>query len=131
VEGTVREVKRRVRVVASSYRAIDWSVTKWIVVTMVEWSSEVRWELVDLSPQNETKRNQTLLCNSAGLIFYFTFYLLGGVRTHPTHLRPTGMFYNPKFYLLRNKTASGITTVNVCLHGTSTDYSAPLYTLNS
>jgi len=46
VEGTVREVKRRVRVVASSYRAIDRSVTKWIVVTMVEWSSEVRWELV-------------------------------------------------------------------------------------
>jgi len=38
VEGTVREVKRRVRVVASSYRAIDRSVTKWIVVTMVEWS---------------------------------------------------------------------------------------------
>jgi len=46
VEGTVREVKRRVRVVASSYRAIDRSVTGWIVVTMVEWSSEVRWELV-------------------------------------------------------------------------------------
>jgi len=40
----VREVKRRVRVVASSYRAIDQSVTRWIVVTMVEWSSEVRWE---------------------------------------------------------------------------------------
>jgi len=40
----VREVKRRVRVVASSYRAIDRSVTRWIVVTMVEWSSEVRWE---------------------------------------------------------------------------------------
>jgi len=39
-------VKRRVRVVASSYRAIDRSVTRWIVVTMVEWSSEVRWELV-------------------------------------------------------------------------------------
>jgi len=36
VEGTVREVKRRVRVVASSYRAIDRSVTRWIVVTMVE-----------------------------------------------------------------------------------------------
>jgi len=35
-----------VRVVASSYRAIDRSVTRWIVVTMVEWSSEVRWELV-------------------------------------------------------------------------------------
>jgi len=48
VEGTVREVKRRVRVVASSYRAIDRSVTSWIVVTMVEWSSEVRWELVPL-----------------------------------------------------------------------------------
>jgi len=47
VEGTVREVKRRVRVVASSYRAIERSVTRWIVVTMVEWSSEVRWELVD------------------------------------------------------------------------------------
>jgi len=46
VEGTVREMKKRVRVVASSYRAIDRSVTKWIVVTMVEWSSEVRWELV-------------------------------------------------------------------------------------
>jgi len=30
VEGTVREVKRRVRVVASSYRAIDQSVTRWI-----------------------------------------------------------------------------------------------------
>jgi len=43
VEGTVREVKRRVRVVASSYRAIDRSVTRWIVVTIVEWSSEVRW----------------------------------------------------------------------------------------
>jgi len=28
VEGTVREVKRRVRVVASSYRAIDRSVDK-------------------------------------------------------------------------------------------------------
>jgi len=42
VEGTVREVKRRVRVVASSYCAIDQSVTRWIVVTMVEWSSEVR-----------------------------------------------------------------------------------------
>jgi len=41
----VREVKRRVRVVASSYRAIDRSVTRWIVVTMVEWSSEVRWAL--------------------------------------------------------------------------------------
>jgi len=41
VEGTVREVKRRVRVVASSFRAIDRSVTRWIVVTMVEWSSEV------------------------------------------------------------------------------------------
>jgi len=39
-------VKRRVRVVASSYRAIDRSVTRWIVVTIVEWSSEVRWELV-------------------------------------------------------------------------------------
>jgi len=38
VEGTVREVKRRVRVVASSYRAIDRSVTRWIVpVTTVEW----------------------------------------------------------------------------------------------
>jgi len=37
VEGTVREVKRRVRVVASSYRAIDRIVTRWIVVTMVEW----------------------------------------------------------------------------------------------
>jgi len=36
VEGTVREVKRRVRVVASSYRAIDRSVTRWIVVTMVD-----------------------------------------------------------------------------------------------
>jgi len=35
VEGTVREVKRRVRVVASSYRAIERSVTRWIVVTMV------------------------------------------------------------------------------------------------
>jgi len=46
VEGTVREVKRRVRVVASSYRAIDRSVTRWIMVTMVEWSSELRWELV-------------------------------------------------------------------------------------
>jgi len=34
VEGTVREVKRRVRVVASSYRAIDRSVTRWIVVTI-------------------------------------------------------------------------------------------------
>jgi len=44
VEGTVREVKRRVRVVANSYRAIDRSVTRWIVVTMMEWSSEVRWE---------------------------------------------------------------------------------------
>jgi len=32
VEGTVREVKRRVRVVASSYRAIDRSVTRWIMV---------------------------------------------------------------------------------------------------
>jgi len=42
----VREVKRRVRVVVSSYRAIDRSVTRWIVVTMVEWSSEVRWELM-------------------------------------------------------------------------------------
>jgi len=42
VEGTVREVKRRVRVVASSYRAIDRSVTRWIVVTMVEWSSEAQ-----------------------------------------------------------------------------------------
>jgi len=39
VEGTVREVKRRVRVVASSYRAIDRSVTRWIVVTMVEWKT--------------------------------------------------------------------------------------------
>jgi len=38
VEGTLREVKRRVRVVASSYRSIDRSVTRWIVVTMVEWS---------------------------------------------------------------------------------------------
>jgi len=47
VEGTVREVKRRVRVVGGSYRAIDRSVTRWIVVTMVEWSSEVRWELVN------------------------------------------------------------------------------------
>jgi len=46
VEGTVREVKRRVQVVASSYRAIDRSFRRWIVVTMVEWSSEVRWELV-------------------------------------------------------------------------------------
>jgi len=46
VEGIVREVKRRVRVVASSCRDIDRSVTRWIVVTMVEWSSEVRWELV-------------------------------------------------------------------------------------
>jgi len=46
VEGTVREVKKRVRVVSSSYRAIDRSVTRWIVVNMVEWSSEVRWELV-------------------------------------------------------------------------------------
>jgi len=46
VEGTVREVKRRVRVVASSSRAIDRSVPRWIVVTIVEWSSEVRWELV-------------------------------------------------------------------------------------
>jgi len=45
VEGTVREAKRRVRVVASSYRAIDRSVTRWIVVTMVEWSSEVRWPI--------------------------------------------------------------------------------------
>jgi len=45
VEGTVREVKRRVRVVASSYRAIDRGVTRWIVVTMVEWSSEVGWEI--------------------------------------------------------------------------------------
>jgi len=44
VEGTVREMKRRVRVVASSYRATDRSVTRWIVVTMVEWSSEVRWD---------------------------------------------------------------------------------------
>jgi len=43
VERTVREVNRRVRVVASSYRAIDRSVTRWIVVTMVEWSSDVRW----------------------------------------------------------------------------------------
>jgi len=34
VEGTVREVKRRVRVVASSYRAIDRSVTRWMVVTI-------------------------------------------------------------------------------------------------
>jgi len=49
VEGTVREVKRRVRVVASSYRAIDRSVTRWIVVTMVEWRSEVRWELVPMT----------------------------------------------------------------------------------
>jgi len=48
VEGTVREVKRRVRVVSSSYRAIDRSVTRWIVVTMVEWSSEVRWEFVSM-----------------------------------------------------------------------------------
>jgi len=48
VEGTVREVKRRVRVVASSYRAIDRSVTRWIVVTMVEWSSEVmEWSSED------------------------------------------------------------------------------------
>jgi len=46
VEGTVREVKRRVQLVASSYRAIDRSVTRWIVVTMVKWSSGVRWELV-------------------------------------------------------------------------------------
>jgi len=47
VEGTVREVKRRVRVVASSYRAIDRSVTRWMMVTMVEWSLEgfVMWAL--------------------------------------------------------------------------------------
>jgi len=42
-------------------------------------------------PQNEMKLNQTLLCNFAGLIFYFTFYLFGGgVRTHPTYPLPTG-----------------------------------------
>jgi len=35
-------------------------------------------------PQNETKLNQTFLWD-AGLIFYFTFYLFGGVCTHPTH----------------------------------------------
>jgi len=51
VEGTVREVKRRVRVVASSYRTIDRSVTRWIMVTMVEWSSEVRWEHMFMSPE--------------------------------------------------------------------------------
>jgi len=50
VERTVREVKRRVRVVASGYRAIDRSVTRWIVVTMVEWSSEVRSELMIMWP---------------------------------------------------------------------------------
>jgi len=27
----------------------------------------------------------------AGLIFYFTFYLLGGVRTRPTHPLPTSL----------------------------------------
>jgi len=50
VEGTVREVKKRVRVVVSSYRTIDQSVTRWIVVTMVEWSSEVRGTLVRRAP---------------------------------------------------------------------------------
>jgi len=38
VEGTAREVKRRVRVVASSYRAIDRSVTWWIVVQVKLWN---------------------------------------------------------------------------------------------
>jgi len=51
---------------------------------------EMKWgcffvkKKVGLSP---TKCNET----DAGLIFYFTFYLFGeGVRTHPTHLLPTG-----------------------------------------
>ena len=35
-----------------------------------------------LSPQNETKLNQTLL---------FYILLIGGVRTHPTHPLPTGL----------------------------------------
>ena len=39
---------------------------------------------MDLSPQNETKLNQTLL-----FILHFTY--LGGVRTHPTHPLPTGL----------------------------------------
>jgi len=33
---------------------------------------------VDLSPKNVVETD-------AGLIFYFTFYLFGGLRTHPTH----------------------------------------------
>jgi len=48
VEGTVREVKRRVRVVASSYRAIDRSVTRWIVVTMVE--TALHKDVITVSP---------------------------------------------------------------------------------
>jgi len=38
-------------------------------------------------PQNETK----LMLD---LFFYFTFYLFGGggVRTHPTHPLPTGLY---------------------------------------
>jgi len=52
VEGTVKEVKRRVQVVASSYRAIDRSVTRWIVVTMVEWSSAKHFENIKYSKQN-------------------------------------------------------------------------------
>jgi len=48
VEGTVREVRRRVRVVASSYRAMDRSVTRWIVVTMVECCGRTANELSDI-----------------------------------------------------------------------------------
>jgi len=38
-------------------------------------------------------------------------------------------FAQPVIFLL-SKTAIRITTANVCLRGTSTDYSTPLYTLN-
>jgi len=57
---------------------------------------------VDLSPQNETKLNQTLLCNFAGLIFYFLHftYLVSAyapIRTPPAcghvHRRGAGVWY--------------------------------------
>jgi len=55
-------------------------------VQEMKWGEVLFVKKWTLPPQNEMKLNQTLL-------FYFTFYLLGGVRTHPTHPPDYGHVY--------------------------------------
>jgi len=120
--------------------SLDVSVSRPIFVTSPSWSQEIEGrsrshldpKVICLGLSLEPfmlRPRYMLMCLVLTLIYFIAASDVDvWTNTFSSCSVSSVSLYRPQLYLLTIKTASRMTVVNVCLHGTSTDYSTTLYT---